>query len=170
MPVAESEIPASEWRRTYNLERSATGIGTLHITPWNVLGFYSWHCLITLVGPILPCGMNDRLTEIRRRNGMEFFYCIWNQSSEYKVFYKLTGWLWVKLVDVLAWCGPVLRGDLVHRLTGQLATVVSVFVRRYLVEWGGVGGSSEFLVLYGAWHLWRGWLLTQLEYLGVRGS
>ena len=43
-----------------------------------------------------------------------------------------------------------LRGDLVHRISGQLATIVSVFVRRYLVEWGGVGGSSEFLVLYGA--------------------
>jgi len=25
-----------------------------------------------------------------------------NQPPEYKVFYKLMGWLWVKLVDVLA--------------------------------------------------------------------
>ena len=97
------------------------------------------------------------------------FYCVWNRQSEYKVFYKLMGWLWVKLVDVLAWWGPLLR-DLVHRITGQLATVVSVFLRRYLVEWGEVGCSSEFLVLYGAWYFWRGWRLAQLEYLGLRGS
>ena len=59
---------------------------------------------------------------------------IWNQQSEYKVFYKLIDWVWVKLVEVLAWWDPFLREDLVHRITGQLATVVSVFVRRYLVE------------------------------------
>jgi len=75
-----------------------------------------------------------------------FKNCIWNQQSDYKVFYKQMGWLWVKLLDVLAWWGPLLRGELVHRITGQLATVVSVFVRRYLVGWGGVGGSSEFLI------------------------
>jgi len=42
------------------------------------------------------------------------------------------------------------RGDIVHRITGQLATVDSVFVRRYLAECGGVAGSSEFVVLYSA--------------------
>jgi len=56
------------------------------------------------------------------------------------------GWLWVKRVDVLAWWGLLLGGDLVHRITGQLATVVSGFVRRYLVEWGGVVGSSELYI------------------------
>jgi len=100
----------------------------------------------------------------------EFFFYFINQESEYKVFYKLMGWLCVKLVYVLAWLGPLQRGDLVHLITGQLATVFSVFIRRYLVEWGGVVGSSELLVLYGAWHFWHGWLLAQLEYLGLRGS
>jgi len=69
-----------------------------------------------------------------------FFNFVRNQQSEYKVFCKLMGWLWVNLVDVLAWWVPLLRGDLVHRITGQLATVVSVFIRRYLVEWGGGRG------------------------------
>jgi len=68
MPVAEFEIPASEWRQTYSLERSATEIGKLHISAWNVLGFY---CLITLIGQILPWGMNDTLSETGRRNGKE---------------------------------------------------------------------------------------------------
>ena len=72
------------------------------------------------------------------------------------------GWLWVKRVDVLAWWGPLQRGDLVHRITGQLATIVSVFLQRYLVEWGGVGGSSEFLGWYsvdtsGVDELLHGW-------------
>ena len=98
-----------------------------------------------------------------------FSYCIWNQQSEYKVFDKLQGWLWAKPVDVLVWCGPLLR-DLVRRITGQLTNVVSVFLRRYPMEWGRVRGSSEFLVLYGAWHFWRGWLLAQMKYLGLRGS
>jgi hypothetical protein len=92
-----------------------------------------------------------------------FSYCIWNQQSEYNVFDKLQGWLWAKPVDVLVWCGPLLRGDLVRRITGQLTNVVSVFVRRYPMEWGRVRGSSEFLVLYGAWHFWRGWLLAQMK-------
>jgi len=61
------------------------------------------------------------------------FYFI-NQESGYTLFYKLMGWLWVKLFYVRAWCGPLQRGGLVHHITGQLATVVSVFVRRYLVE------------------------------------
>jgi len=56
------------------------------------------------------------------------------------------GWLWVKLVEVLAWWGPLLWGDLIRRFTGKLVNVVPVFVRRYPVEWGGVVGSSEFLV------------------------
>jgi len=43
-----------------------------------------------------------------------------------------------------------MRGDLVHRITGHLATFVSVFVRRYPVEWFGVVGLSEFLILYSA--------------------
>ena len=43
-----------------------------------------------------------------------------------------------------------MRGDLIHQITRQLAAVVSVFVRCYLVGWGGVGGSSECLFLYGA--------------------
>ena len=44
---------------------------------------------------------------------------------------------------------PLLRGDLVHRVTGQLTTVISVVVPCYLVEWGGVGDWNEFLVLFG---------------------
>ena len=43
-----------------------------------------------------------------------------------------------------------MRGDLVHRITGQLANVVSVFLRLYLVELGGVAGTSEFPVVQGA--------------------
>jgi len=43
-----------------------------------------------------------------------------------------------------------MRGGLVNRITDQLATFVSLFVRRYPVEWGGVVGSRAFLVLYGA--------------------
>ena len=104
------------------------------------------------------------------RNKFFFFSIIWNQQSEYKAFYKLMGWLWVILVDVLARWGALLREDLILRITGQLATAVSVFVRRYPVEWGGVVGSSEFLVLCGAWYFWCGWLLARLEYLGLRGS
>jgi hypothetical protein len=49
---------------------------------------------------------------------------ILNQRSEYKVFCKLVGWLWVKLVDVLEWWGSLQRGDLVHRITGQMAESV----------------------------------------------
>ena len=97
-----------------------------------------------------------------------YIFEIGNQST--KVFYKLMGWIWVKLVEVLEWWGPLLRGDLVHRVTGQLATVISVVVPCYLVEWGWVGDSNEFLVLFGVWYFWRGWLLAQLEYPGLRGS
>ena len=101
----------------------------------------------------------------------EFVYSFFfNKQSEYKILYMLMGWLWVKLVDVLAWWGPLLRGDLVHRITVQLATVVPVFVRHCPLDWGGVVGSSEFLFVYGAWHFWRGWLLARLEYLGLHGS
>ena len=91
----------------------------------------------------------------RRHTPQDFFFIIWNRQSEYKVFHKLMGWLWVKLLDVLAWWSPLMRGDLVHRITGQLATVISVFVRRHLVECGRVVGSSEFRVLYGAWYFCR---------------
>ena len=100
----------------------------------------------------------------------DFLFYFINQQSEYKMFYKLMGWLWVKLVDALAWWGPLQRGDLGHRITGQLATIISVFVQLYLVEWGRVVGSSEFLVLYGPWYFSSRWLLARLEYLGVCGS
>ena len=99
-----------------------------------------------------------------------FLKFIWYQQSEYKIFYKLMGWLGVQFVYALVWRGTLLQGDLIHRITGQLATVVSVAVRSYLVGWGGVGGLSEFLFLYGAWRFWRGWFLAQFEYVGLRGS
>ena len=43
-----------------------------------------------------------------------------------------------------------------QKVKGQLATVVVVFVQRYLGEWGGGGDSKEFLVLYSAWYCYRG--------------
>jgi len=101
---------------------------------------------------------------------VDFSFYFINQQSEYKVFYKLMGWLWVKLVDVLARWDHLLRGDLSHYITGQLATIVPVFVRCCLVEWGGVVGSSEFLALHGARYFCRRWRLAHLEYLGLCGS
>ena len=50
-----------------------------------------------------------------------------NQQSDYKVFYRLMGLLWVKLVDVLAWWCPLQRGDLIHRVTVQLAKSVWIY-------------------------------------------
>jgi len=76
------------------------------------------------------------------------------------------GWLG----NIPAWWGPLQRGDLIHRITGQLATIFSVFIWRCLV-WGvGVVGSSGILILYRAWYFCRGWLHVQLEYLGLCGS
>jgi hypothetical protein len=63
-----------------------------------------------------------------------------NRQSEYKIFYKLMNWLAVWLVDILSWWGPLQRGELVRRVTGQLATVFSVFVWDCLVRGGWSNG------------------------------
>jgi len=55
------------------------------------------------------------------------------------------GWLAVYLIDLLARLGPLQRGDLVLRITGQLATVFSVFVWRRRVGRVGVTGLSGTL-------------------------
>jgi len=85
------------------------------------------------------------------------FLFIYLESAEYKIFYKLMGWLAVYLVDLLAWWGPLQRGDLVYLITGQLVTVFAVVVWRYLVEGVAVMGSGWIPVLYGAWYFWRRW-------------
>ena len=104
--------------------------------------------------------------------GIFFLYILtiyFNQQSEYKIFYRLMGWLGVQLADLLPWWGPLQR-DLVHRITGQLATVFSEFVWRYFVGGVGLVGSNGILILYCGWYFCRGWLRVQPEYCGLCGS
>ena len=65
-----------------------------------------------------------------------------DQQSECKVFYKQMCWLGVYLVDLLAWWGRLQRGDLVDRITVQLATAFLVFIWHYLAEGVEVKGWS----------------------------
>jgi hypothetical protein len=69
----------------------------------------------------------------------------------------------VGTVDILPWWGPLQRGELIRRVTGQLATVFSVFMWHYLMRGVGVMGLSGILTLYGAWCFCREWRRRQLE-------